>query len=186
MKKTAVLLLLLASSLCEAQSIKEKSITALIGYGMSTPYYSVDDIADSGFYLQGEYVLGVASWLELRPYAGMVLTHSNGKDIDDNPTNEKAETKAFLLGGKVRVRAPIPWVAPFVEIGIGASIGNFETFTTFTDIRKSGPIYHIPISFGLELGRQNNVDLGFTFYAQPTVEQVAGAFALGISIPLNN
>ena len=187
MKKTFLLLIIvLTSNFVEAQFIKEKSINAQIGYGVSAPYNSIDNIADDGFFAQGELILKVASWFELRPYAGFILTNSNGKDLNDNPTNEKAETKAFLLGGKVRVRAPIPWVAPYVEIGIGTSIGKFETITAFDNIDKSGIIYHIPFSIGLELGKNNNVDLGFTYYFQPSVEQYVGAIAVGITFPLNN
>ncbi|QVY67236.1 outer membrane beta-barrel protein [Polaribacter sp. Q13] len=187
MNKTLILLMIvLTSNLVEAQFIKEKSINAQIGYGISAPYNSIDEVADNGFFIQGELVLKVASWFELRPYAGFILTNSNGKDLNDNPTNEKAESKAFLLGGKARVRAPIPWVAPYVEIGIGTSIGKFETFTAFDNIDKSGIIYHIPFSIGLELGKNNNVDLGFTYYFQPSVQQFAGAFAVGITFPLNN
>ena len=187
MKKTLILLIIvLTSNLIEAQFIKEKSINAQIGYGISVPYNSVDEIADDGFFAQGELVLKVASWIEFRPYVGFILTSSNGKDLNDNPTDEKAETKAFLLGGKTRVRAPIPWVAPYVEIGIGTSIGKFETLTAFDNIDKSGIIYHIPFSIGLELGKNNNVDLGFTYYFQPSVEQFVGAFAVGITFPLNN
>lgn len=187
MKKTLILLIIiLTSNLTNAQFIKEKSINAQIGYALSLPDNSYDEIADSGFFIQGELVLKAYSWFEIRPYAGLILTSSNGKDLDDNPTNEKAESKAFLIGGKVRVRAPIPWVAPYIEIGIGASVGKFETLTGFTNIDKSGFIYHIPFSFGLELGRKNNFDLGFVFYFQPTVEQFVGAYAFGITIPLKN
>lgn len=187
MRKSLILLIIvLTSNLIEAQFIKEKSINAQIGYGLSAPNNSVDEIVDDGFFAQGELVLKVASWIEFRPYAGFILTRSNGKDLNDNPTDEKAETKAFLLGGKARVRAPIPWVAPYLEIGIGTSIGKFETLTAFDNIDKSGIIYHIPFSFGLELGRNNNVDLGFTYYFQPSVEQYVGAFAVGITFPLKN
>ncbi|SFD38167.1 outer membrane beta-barrel protein [Algibacter pectinivorans] len=181
-----VLILVLTSNLAEAQFIKEKSINAQIGYGISVPYNSIDDIADDGFFAQGELVLKIKSWVEIRPYAGFISTSSNGKDLNNNPTNEKAETKAFLLGGKVRVRAPIPWVAPYFELGMGASIGKFETFTAFDNIEKSGIDYHIPFAIGLELGKENNVDLGFTYYFQPNVKQFVGAFALGITFPLNN
>lgn len=178
--------MILTSNLVDAQFVKEKSINVQIGYGLSAPNNSVSEIVDDGFFAQGELVLKVTSWFELRPYAGLILTNSNGKDLNDNPTDEKAESKAFLLGGKARVRAPIPWVAPYVEIGIGSSIGKFETFTAFNNIDKSGIIYHIPFSLGLELGRNNNVDLGFTYYFQPSVEQYVGAFAVGITFPLNN
>lgn len=185
-KSLIVLIVILTSNLAEAQFIKERSINAQIGFGISVPYNSVDEIADRGFFAQGELVLKAASWVEFRPYAGFILTSSNGKDLSNNPTNEKAESKAFLLGGKARVRAPIPWVAPYIEIGIGTSIGKFETFTAFENIDKSGFIYHIPFSIGLELGKNNNVDLGFTYYFQPSVEQYVGAFAFGLTFPLND
>ncbi|WP_372745185.1 hypothetical protein [Lutibacter sp.] len=187
MRKILILLVIvLTSNLTEAQFLKEKSINAQIGYGLSVPYNSINEIVDSGFFAQGELVLKVASWLELRPYAGFILTSSNGKDINNNPTNEKAESKAFLLGGKARVCAPIPWIAPYVEIGIGTSIGKFETLTAFDNIDKSGIIYHIPFSLGLELGKNNNVDLAFTYYFQPSVKQYVGAFTVGLTFPMNN
>jgi len=185
MKKHLILLLIiLISNLAEAQFVKKRAINAQIGYGMTSPYYSADDIANGGFFLQTEYVLSLASWIELKPYAGFILTNSNGKDINDDPTDERAESKAMLLGGKARLIAPIPYVAPYVEIGLGASIGRFETFTAFTDIEKSGIVHHIPFAFGFELGRDHGVDIGFSYYFQPAVEQFAGAFAIGISIPL--
>lgn len=186
MKKALLLIvILLISNLATAQFIKEKSMNAQIGYGLSSPYNSVDDIVNTGFFAQGELVLKVTSWFALRPYAGLILTNSNGKDINDNPTDERAESKAFLLGGKARVRAPIPWVAPYIEIGIGTSIGKFETFTAFDAIDKNGIIYHIPFSLGLELGKSHNVDLGFVYYFQPSVEQFVGALAVGVTFPLN-
>ena len=186
MKKTLILIVtILTSNLVDAQFIKEKSINAQIGYGLSAPNNSADNFVNSGFFAQGELVLKVASWFELRPYAGFILTNSDRKDLDNNPTDEIAESKAFLLGGKARVRAPIRWIAPYIEIGIGTSIGKFETLTAFDNIDKSGIIYHIPFSLGLELGRNNNIDLGLTYYIQPSVEQFAGAFAVGITFPLN-
>lgn len=184
-KKTILLLILIANTaVVQGQFIKDKSINALIGYAITIPYESTDDIADSGFYVQGEFVLQATSWFELRPYLGYFTTSSDGTDLNNNPTDETATSKAFILGGKARVRAPIPYVAPYFEIGLGTSIGTFETMTAFSDITKSGMILHIPIAFGLELGKSNNVDLGLSYYIQPSVEQVAGGFALGISIPL--
>lgn len=184
MKKILIGLVVLASNVVEAQFIKEKALNVQIGYGMSVPYYSFDDIINTGFFAQGELVMKVASWVEFRPYVGFIGTNSNGKTFQDEPTDERAESKAILLGGKTRLRAPIPWVAPYAEIGIGTSIGKFETITGFSNFDKSGIIYHIPFAFGLELGRNNNVDLGFVYYFQPSVEQYVGAFAVGVTIPL--
>lgn len=186
MKKFTILLLISITTFCNAQSDYKKAINAQIGYGLSSPYESTDDITDSGFFIQGEYVITYKSWLELKPYIGLITTNSDGKDLNDNPTDEKAVTKAFLIGGKIRVRAPLRWVAPYAEVGIGASVGKFETFTSTIDIEKSGLIYHIPVAFGLELGRNNNFDFGFTYYFQPTVKQFAGAIAIGITFPLKD
>lgn len=44
----------------------------------------------------------------------------------------------------------------------------------------------MPFSLGLELGKNNNVDLAFTYYFQPSVEQYVGAFAVGLKFPLKN
>jgi len=187
MKKTLILLvILLSSNLAEAPFIKEKSINAQIGYGLTAPDESVDNVASNGLFAQGEFILKVASWFQLRPYAGFIFTNSNGKDIDGNPTEEFAETKAFLLGGKVRFRAPIRWVAPYFEIGIGTSTGKFKTHTAIVAIDKGGIIHHIPVAFGLELGKNNRIDLGLSYYFQPSVEQFAGALAVGITFPLKN
>jgi hypothetical protein len=186
MKKALILIvILLISNFATAQFIKETSINAQIGYGITVPDNSEDNVINSGFYAQGELVLKVTSWLSLRPYAGLILTNSNEKDVNDEPTDERAESKAFLLGGKARVRAPIPWVAPYMEVGIGTSIGKFETVTAFDAIDKSGIIHHIPFSLGLELGKNHNVDVGFVYYFQPSVEQYVGALAVGITFPLN-
>lgn len=178
------LLLVLSLQLSNAQFIKEKSISAQIGFVASMPFNSAEDPSNTGLFTQGELILKLASWVELRPYAGLVLTGSQGYDFDGNASSEKAETKALMLGGKARIRAPIPWFAPYIELGAGTSIGKFDTYTVFTDVEKRGIIPHLPISFGVEFGKRNNVDIGLAFYSQPTVEQIVGIFAFGLSFPI--
>jgi hypothetical protein len=185
MKKIVMILIIILIYIpAKAQFIKSKSINGQVGYGVSWPVASDDDIADGGFFLQCEPILTVASWLQLRPYAGFILTSSDGKDDHGNPTNEKGESKAFLIGGKARFRKSFRWVAPFFELGFGSSIGRFETVADYTNISKSGLIYHIPYSLGLELGRKHYVDLSLSYFFQPTVEQLANALSVGISIPI--
>lgn len=186
MKKNAlIILILLASAQMTAQFIKNRSIDASIGYGATFPYDDVD-INGSGLYLQGEYALTLASWIDIRPYAGLILTKA-GK-FNDNYVGPdfKTTSNAFLIGGKTRIIAPIPWVAPYLEIGIGASIGSFETFTPYTDLKKSGLIVHMPWSIGLELGPKRNFDIAFTYYEHHTMDQFSGALAIGYSFPLGN
>ena len=186
MKKTiAIILIILVSSQVKAQLIKEKSIDASIGYGLSAPYDDVD-IIGTGFYAQGEYVLTLAKWIDIRPYAGLILTKANDDDNEQDEPEYKSTANAFLIGGKTRIRGPIPWVAPYLEIGIGASIGSFETFTPFTNIDDSGLFLHIPFSLGLELGPKHNFDIAFTYYFHNSLEQFSGAAAFGFSFPLDD
>ena len=185
MKKTLIAFTLLLSFLTHSQTIKEKSINATIGFGISAPFENYD-ITGTGFYFQGEYVLDLASWIDVRPYAGVVLTkRTTDNDLQNNPLYE-VTSNAFLIGGKTRIKAPIPWISPYIEIGVGASIGSFKTFTPSMDIEKKGVLFHVPFSIGLELGKEHNFDIAFTYYFHSAAEQFSGAFAIGLSIPLNN
>ena len=182
-KAFLVLFTLVVSTQAKAQFLKAKSIDASIGFGMSAPNDETVDVIGTGFYMQAEYVFEIVSWIDVRPYAGLILTKEND---DDNEENYKATSNAFLFGGKTRIKAPIPWVAPYIEIGIGASIGSFKTVTPFVNIDKSGLLLHIPFTIGLELGRKHNFDIAFTYYYHNSVEQFSGAAAFGFSFPLDS
>jgi len=166
----------------KAQPHKGESIEVAIGYGLSAPNDDLE-IYGHGFYAQGEYVYALSSWFGLRPYAGFIITSAD--ENEDYSADYKVTSKAFLLGGKARILAPIPWVAPYIEAGVGASVGKFETFTPYTDIEKSGLLVHIPFTLGLALGRENNVEVAFTYYYHHVAEQFSGAAAIGLSFPLN-
>jgi len=177
--------ILIAASFCnslQAQSEKEQFIHASVGIGLAAPYDESTVDAD-GFYAQGEYVYKVLSWFDVRPYAGVIFA-SGGSD-EPELQQYKMKANAFMLGTKVRVLAPIPYVAPFIESGVGLSAGNFQTYTEYTDVKKSGVLLHIPFAFGLALGRHHNFEVKFTYYYHNTAEQFSGAVAAGYSFPLN-
>ncbi|NMH88866.1 hypothetical protein [Flavivirga algicola] len=44
---------------------------------------------------------------------------------------------------------------------------------------------HIPFSLGVAVGRNHNIELALAYHAYPSVEQFNGAFAFGLSFPLN-
>ncbi|WP_268223341.1 hypothetical protein [Sinomicrobium oceani] len=183
-KCTLTLCTLFLSYFLHGQTARGEFIQASIGYGMSAPYDDVDILGD-GFYAQGEYVLNLKSWLSLRPYAGVILVKTSDKNSMQREAGYEISANAFLLGGKARVIAPIPWVAPYVEGGIGTSLGSFVTNTGYTDLKKSGMLWHIPFSFGLLVGRHHNFDIGFVYYFHPSAEQYSGAFAVGMSFALD-
>ncbi|WP_299439362.1 hypothetical protein [uncultured Aquimarina sp.] len=174
------------SNSTNAQPTKGQSIDVEIGYGISIPYASSSEAIGSGFYAQGEYALGITKWFGIRPYAGVILTWPDNNDNTLNQDNLEVTSRAFLIGGKIRLAAPIPWVAPFIEFGIGASIGSFKNFDGRTEnIEKSGIIDHYPFTLGLAIGRNHNYEFSFAYYYQPEVEQFVGAITLGYSFPLD-
>jgi hypothetical protein len=180
---TSAILIIFFSTFAIAQPGTGKFINISIGLGITAPYDINDDVVDiigTGFYAQGEYVFGLTKWFGVRPYAGILLTSEDKED----QSPYKVTSRAFLAGIKGRVLAPIPWVAPYIEIGVGASAGTFETFTPYTQIKEHNVILHIPFSLGLALGPKNNVDVEFTYYFHPAVEQFGGAAAIGITLPL--
>ncbi|WP_052259579.1 hypothetical protein [Flavobacterium sp. KMS] len=181
-----IIFTIISSNLAKAQT-EGNFIKVSIGYGSSTSNYEEENpeiIDGSGFFAQGEYIIGVTKWFSVRPYAGVIFT-STSEDAVKNPQGYKVETNAFLLGAKVRLCAPIPWVAPFIETGIGASIGSFETYTNQVNEKKSGVVPHIPISLGLALGPKNNIEIGVTFYGNLSGEQGFGAFTAGYTFPID-
>lgn len=181
---SVIFFMLFFSTLTNAQPRKGEFIQGSLGLGLSAPYEDVD-LYGSGFYTQVEYVLALKKWFGVRPYAGFIYTTPNTYEVREDLSQYRVSSKAALLGGKIRVAAPIPWVAPYIECGLGVSIGSFETYTPNINIKKSGLQAHIPFSLGLAIGRKHNFDVAFTYYFQPALEQVAGAAAVGFSLPLN-
>jgi hypothetical protein len=172
-----------SSNLTKAQPRKGEFINVAAGIGLTSPYDDTE-IDGTGFYAQGEYVFGLTKWIGLRPYAGLILTSTDQNSNQQNQPEYKVTTNAFLIGGKARICAPIPWVAPYIEIGIGASIGSFETYTPLTTIKKNGLLMHVPFSIGLALGRKNNFDVAFTYYYTSAADQFSGAAAVGFTFPV--
>ena len=156
LKKSIFFFALFTSFLNTANAQDQKKfITASVGLGVSAPYDDID-ISGSGFYAQGEFVYKVKSWISARPYAGFIIT-TPSSITDKNLKEFEVTTKTFFLGGKARFTAPIPYVAPYIEFGIGANIGSLKTYTPFTNIKENGFFLICPPKEGLSL---QSADLG--------------------------
>ena len=96
MKNSLIILgLVLVSFAGRAQNNAETFFNAQIGLGITAPYYSVDEIADNGLFLQGEYGIRLRSWVQFRPYIGFISTHSNGTDMMTIPLPKGLPPKLF-------------------------------------------------------------------------------------------
>ncbi|MDX1603136.1 MAG: hypothetical protein R3209_08685, partial [Salinimicrobium sediminis] len=75
-------------------------------------------------------------------------------------------------------------VAPYLELGVGSTVGTFETVTAKRKFEKSGIFLHFPVSVGFELGPDHNVTLELTGFLHNSPAQVTGAVAIGLSFPV--
>lgn len=182
----AITFLSIFSNPVYAQPKKGQFINANIGFGLTAPYYESEDdnMIGNGFYAQAEYVWSPRTWFGVRPYAGVIIASGESDKVMSEPP-ARIKSNAALLGAKVRIVAPIPYVAPFLESGIGLSVGSFETYTEYTNLKKNGVLFHIPFSMGLALGREHNIEVKFTYYYHESAEQFSGAVALGLTFPLD-
>jgi hypothetical protein len=141
----------------------------------------------TGLMLEARYsweprqVWGV-SWFGLGGAVGMHRVTTDEEDCDIR--NCEVSTRIGYLSGRARVTAPIPWIAPFLETGLGLSFGQLVTQTRWSDENIRGVRAHVPIAFGLELGPRHSVELGFYTLVHPGRAQLNMAAAFGLSFPL--
>ncbi len=169
-----------------AQPNKGEFINASVGFGIVSPNDTETSVDGGGFYAQGEYVWCPRSWFGVIPYAGVVIASAESEEKDANKEVYNLKANAALLGTKIRLAAPIPYVAPFMEVGVGVSVGSFYTYTKQDHYSKNGLLMHVPFSFGLALGRKHNFEFKYVYYYHESVRQTLGAAAFGISFPLDN
>jgi len=120
-------------------------------------------------------------WLSPRAYVGLLLTSVDTSSCGGfSPCDVSA--KIGFAGAKVRFTAPIPYVAPFVEIGLGASAGRLTTRTASRDQSYAGVTYHIPFAIGLALGRDHTVEVALASLYHH--DQDEGAATISLAFPL--
>jgi hypothetical protein len=155
------------------------------GLGYAFPFD--DDASDAGAegvgaYGRVEYIYRAIEAVTPRAYAGVVFA-PNRAGCDVSPCDVSA--RIFFTGVKARLLAPIPYVAPFIELGVGASLGKLSTRVgQFVDASISGATYHIPFGLGLALGEHHQYELAFQYLFHPEVHQYSGGIVFGFEFPL--
>jgi len=74
----------------------------------------------SGFYAAGEFVLVPNMWVSPRLYGGLLLTSTDSSTCGGAAPCDVG-AKIGFLGAKGRLTFPIPYVAPFFELGVGTT-----------------------------------------------------------------
>lgn len=175
------------SSEALAQPREDHAIDITGGYGLSFPY---DDSDESGNGLIGgaEYGFASSAWAGLRAYGTLIWTwpadRDDACDLLEPPCRVTAN--ALMLGAKGRFAIPIPYVAPFIELGLGATLGSLRTQTQYRQKEIDGISLHIPLTLGFAIGPEHDVDIAMVFYFHPAAKQANGGYSLGLSIPLDS
>jgi len=152
-----------------------------LGYGISSPY---DDSATlgTGVLAMGQYAYRASSWVEPRGYAGLLLTFPDDEACLPTTAECEVTSKIGFLGAKGRFTIPIPYIAPFIELGVGLSLGVLKTKTESTDEYTAGAAVHIPFTLGLALGEHHEYEVEFLYLFHPNERQAGGGIGVGFMI----
>jgi hypothetical protein len=157
-----------------------------VGLGISIPTGAPASApTGNGFYAGAEFVLVPSLWFSPRLYGGLLLTSADrGTCPAEVPCS--AEARIGFVGAKGRLTIPIPYVAPFFELGVGMSAGTLTTETIDSDRTFAGVTYHVPLAIGLSFGEMHHyvVDVAFSYLYHPAQSQIDGALALSAAFQL--
>jgi hypothetical protein len=156
----------------------------MAGIGVSLPDDEDVDGTGTGGYGEVEYVYRRVAWLTPRAYTGVLITRPRS-DCGAGVSPCDVSSGIFFIGGKLRLMAPIPYVGPFIESGIGLSAGRISTRSgQSVDRTSSGVMYHVPVGLGLAIGPHHEFEISLQYLFHPEQEQISGAVAAGFRFNL--
>jgi len=170
----------------EEESPRALSFAAGLG-GVSAERKDGQDVdgRGAGAYAKVEFVFRPAHWFTPRLYAGTMLAPADEGSCGTGVDPCDISAKIGFFGGKFRLMAPIPYVGPFIELGIGGSVGRITTRSgQQVDATTKGLMYHVPVAFGLAIGERHQVDIVAQVLAHPEQKAVCSALALGVTLDL--
>jgi hypothetical protein len=158
----------------------------VVSGGPAVSFTLVDDASGmgAGGYVAAEVLSRTEEWLMGSLYAGLLLTWPDG---GCGPGVAPCDISAsiFFLGIKGRLMAPIPWVGPFVELGVGLSIGKLTTHNgAIVEAEAHGVIPHWQWAVGLAIGPRHQFSLSLQYLEHNRGKQSCGAIAVGYAFPL--
>ena len=162
-----------------AQLVKEKTLSL----GLNWPNASVAFNYSTNFPAKGigyfvEYKQSLCNWLDFVSYAAYSQTTADTREwVEEDYFSTQ---NAFTLGSKTRITFPIPYVAPYLELGFGLGFGKFDTNSPTLQLSKNGLTPHTLYGFGFEIGNKKhgfkpNYDMGLIVYRHYVLKQKTNA-----------
>jgi hypothetical protein len=166
---------LLAASQASAQPMQGDDLLEIVGgFGLTQPRDVTSDSSGMGVYLAAEYAWAPVSFIGLRSSGGVLVTGDG-----------QVSSELVLFGARARLALPIPWVAPYFELGVGFSLGSVRTRTTYEDEDVSGAFFHWPVELGLALGPDHQFAVAIMVFHHPELRQRHTAIVAGFTLQLD-
>jgi hypothetical protein len=141
--------------------------------------------AGTGGLVSGELVFKFEPAFSPRVYGGLILTWPDRASCGIGVEPCDVSSKLAFAGVKAHLTVPIPYVAPFVEGGIGGSAGSIATHVGAQYNRShSGVAYHIPVAVGVALGETHAYEVSISYLYYPSYAHLDGALAFGFAFSL--
>jgi hypothetical protein len=161
-----------------------RALGVSVGIGFAFPSSSSASGSGQGAFARAEYVFWPSSWFTPRLYSGIeVAPRQSNCSQGVTPCDVSAEFG--FIGAKGRLLVPIPWIAPYLELGVGGAAGHFSTRSGYAVNRTfDGVTYEIPFALGIALGSRRQFEVAFEYLFHPAMEQFAGGVGVGLRVPL--
>jgi hypothetical protein len=187
LKFAAAALLVMAAFPAAAAEESPRAVSVSAGLGFAFPTdqngHGVPGNG-AGAYAEGEYVFRLAHWFTPRAYAGFVYAPPES-NCGTNVAPCDVSARIVFAGGKARLMAPIPYVGPFFELGVGLSAGHLSTQSgTVVAHDSTGVFVDVPFALGIAFGDRHQYAFKFDYLFHPEQQQFTGAAALGLSFDL--
>ncbi len=187
-RRSALAILLGAAALhapsALAQAPQAPKLLVAGGYGLSMASVDGANGMGSGGYVAVEALTEMMDWLAGDLYAGLVLTWPDG-GCGPGVVPCDVSAKIFFLGIKARLMAPIPWVGPFAEAGVGLSLGTLTTRNgSVFQAEAKGVMPHWQLGVGLAVGPHHDFSLSFQYLDHQRGKQTCGGVVAGFAFQL--
>lgn len=176
----------LSATTTYAQPRLEPSVDVSIGAALTSPHQRSKTLG-AGPYAEAEYAVPLEEFVGLRAFGALLFTFPQTRDVEQcSVVDCDVTAQVLMVGGKGRLSAPVPWVSPFVEAGLGLSFGAVTTQTNVRNI-EIGPAsatINIPVAVGVALGSMRETELTLTGIFHPEAKQYAVALTITVSVPV--
>ncbi|HZX65890.1 MAG TPA: hypothetical protein VFE76_10875 [Myxococcales bacterium] len=180
MRRSLAAVAVLALAGAAARAGPDQALGLTTGFAVAVPDSNARQSGyGAGIMLMAEYVKWPGKWLSPRGYTGAVFT-SPAPSCDEGVSPCDIRANLFFLGAKLRLLLPIPYVGPFLELGVGASAGHMAArIDQSLSFDTSGVFFDLPFAFGLALGAEHRFQLSFQFLFHPGESMGTGALSIG-------